>query len=49
MNRTTKKLKKLEKNLARKLDKDFNGLKDWQFYGDMSKGYLVIVVTAMEK
>ncbi len=49
MNKTTKKLKKLEKELAVRLDKDFGGLKKWVFFGDMRGGELLIVITAKEK
>jgi len=49
MNKTTKKLKKLEKELAARLDKDFGGLKKWIFFGDMHDGYLTIVITAKGK
>lgn len=49
MNKTTRKLKRIEKELARKLDKDFHGLKDWCFVGDMTRGQLLIVITAKEK
>jgi len=49
MNKTTRKLKKLEEEIAARLDKDFGGLKKWRFFGDMSGGQLTIVITAKEK
>lgn len=49
MNKTTKKLKKLEKDLASRLDEEFGGLRKWVFFGDMNKGFLTIVITAREK
>lgn len=49
MNKTTKKLKRIEEYLAFRLDKEFGGLKKWVFLGDMKDGYLTIVITAREK
>ena len=49
MNKTTKKLKQIEKELAIRLNEDFGGLKKWVFFGDMSGGHLTIVITAREK
>jgi hypothetical protein len=48
MTKSTKKLKKIEKQFYKALDKSF-GLKDWAFIGDMHKGHLAIVITAKEK
>lgn len=49
MNTTTKKLKKVEKDMAARLDKEFGGLRKWVYVGDMTDGRLVIVITAREK
>ena len=49
MNKTTKKLKKLEKKFHNKLEKDFGKLRGYYFLGDMNKGNLAIVITAKEK
>lgn len=49
MNKTTKKLKRLEKYLAKRLDKEFGGLKNWYFMGDMHSGMLIITIHAKEK
>lgn len=48
MNKTTKKLKKLEKKFFKALDKSF-GLKEYVFFGDMRKGHLNIVITGEER
>lgn len=49
MNRTQKKLKKLEQHLAKRLVKDFGKLKNWHFLGDMHKGSLTVHIHAEEK
>ena len=49
MSKSTKKLKKLERDLCVRLDNDFDGLKRWRFFGTMQNGHLVIMITAKEK
>lgn len=48
MSETTKKLKKLDKKLNRKLQKLF-GPMTLDFFGDMHKGHLTLVITGHEK
>jgi hypothetical protein len=48
MNRTTKKLKAIEKRLSRDLEKRF-GMQKLIFFGNMHSGNLTIVVTGKER
>lgn len=48
MNKTTKRLKRVEKKLYKLLDKKF-GIKKYSFIGDMYNGELFVVVHAKEK
>lgn len=48
MSKSTKKLKKIDKQLYRMLNKSF-GIKKYLYLGDMHEGYLTLVVTAKER
>lgn len=48
MNGTTKKLKKLDKQFYKALNRAF-GIKKYTFFGDMRGRYLTVVITAKER